>query len=352
MENNLPLPMPDRRVFTSETNSMINTEIGNPNYLFSDESSKKSPKKEDLKESKLSLMSTAQIMQIEDMRQKILSYKLLSEKTMYMNSFQNDPKLKKCNLILFGPSGVGKTSFIKSIYKALFNTRKIPNEKISKLIARNKNHEEKKILFNQYQIINESNANSGLIFCDARDTAKINNSSYLIEFWEKSFDYFPKELFKEEIGLGNVRSIPHGVIFIFDGTKEKILNEENLNFYQNLINISKGKGYKDVHIVLTGFDKFEKKILENNEGGTEGEIHSEINKLKNIKIEKVISLLGVNWSNVHFIENYHSDEQIENIPSIDYNILKTLLDIINSAELFILDKTVKVPSCYGFCSLK
>ena len=92
--------------------------------------------------------------------------------------------------------------------------------------------------------------------------------------------------------------------------------------------------------------------MKNSEGGTEGEIHSEINKLKNIKIEKVISLLGVNWSNVHFIENYHSDEQIENIPSIDYNILKTLLDIINSAELFILDKTVKVPSCYGFCSLK
>ena len=86
----------------------------------------------------------------------------------------------------------------------------------------------------------------------------------------------------------------------------------------------------------------------------EGEIHSEINKLKNIKIENVISLLGVNWSNVHFIENYHFNEQNENenIPSIDYNILKTLLDIINSAELFILDKTIKVPLCYGFCSIK
>ena len=348
MENNLPLPMPDRRVINSENNSMINTEISNPNYLFSEESHKKSPKKEDLKESKLSLMSTAQIMQIEDMRQKILSYKLLSEKTIYMNSLQNDPKLKKCNLILFGPSGVGKTSFIKSVYKALFNTSKIPKENISKLIARNKSSEDKKIIFNQYQIIKELNNNSGLIICDTRDNNA--NQQTLIEFWEKSFDYFPKELFKEEIGSGNIRSIPHVVIFVFDGTKEKILEKENLLFYKNLINISKNKGYKDIHIVLTSFDEFEKKILEKNIN--EGELHSEINKLKNIKIENVISLLGVNWSNVHFIENYHSNEQNENIPSIDYNILKTLLDIINSAELFILDKTLKVPLCYGLCSSK
>ena len=348
MENNLPLPMPDRRAFNSENNSMINTEISNQNYLSREESNKKNSKKEDLKESKISLMSTAQIMQIEDMRQKVLSYKLLSEKTIYMNSFQNDPKLKKCNLILFGPSNVGKTSFIKTLYKALFNTDKIPKENISKLIARNKNSVEEKIIFNQYQIIKESNNNSGLIIYDTR-----NNNIYqktLIEFWEKSFDYFPKELFKEEIGSGNIRSIPHVVILIFDGTKEKILDEDNLLFYQNLINISKNKGYKDIHIVLTGFDLFEKKILEKNL--TEGEMLGEINKLKNIKIEKVISLFGVNWSNVHFIENYHMNQQSENIPSIDYNILKTLLDIINSAELFILDKTIKVPLCYGFCSLK
>ena len=358
MENNLPLPMPDRRALNSENNSNINTEISNQNYLLSEESNKKNTRKEDSKESKISLMSTAQIMQIEDMRQKILSYKLLSEKTMYMNSLQNDAKLKKCNLILFGPSGLGKTSFIKSIYKALFNKNKIPNENISKLIARNKNSEEKKIIFNQYQIIKESNNNSGLIICDTRDNINIyqntslNNINHqtLKEFWEKSFDYFPKELFKEEIGSGNIRSIPHVVIFVFDGTKEKILNNEDLLFYQNLINISKNKGYKDIHIVLTGLDEFEKKILEKNI--TEGEMHSEINKLKNIKIENVISLLGVNWSNVHFIENYHSNVQNENIPSIDYNILKTLLDIINSAELFILDKTIKVPLCYGFCSIK
>ena len=93
-------------------------------------------------------------------------------------------------------------------------------------------------------------------------------------------------------------------------------------------------------------------LWQKNKELSEGEIHSEINKLKNIKIENIISLLGVNWSNVHFLENYHFDEEIDNIPEIDYNILKTLLDIINSAELFILDKIARTPICYGLCSMK
>ena len=384
MENDLPLPMPDRRALNTDNNSPLNTEISNQNYnyIFSEESPKHYPRKSDLKESKLSLMSTAQIMQIEDMRHKLLSYKLLSEKTMYMNSLQNDPKLKKCNIIFFGPSGAGKTSFIKSIYKALFNTFKIPNENISKLVVRNKNYDDKNLVFNQIQIIKESNKNTGLMICDTRESLKINsnnkinhNNSYfnsidsskiknnntkiinmnpkaLLDFWEKNFDTFPKEIFREEIGFGNIRSLPHAVVFFFNGMKENLLNKEDLFFYKNLIDISKSKGYKDVHVVLTRFDEFEKKILENNKDWNEGEIHSEINKLKNIKIEEVISLLGVNWSNVHFIENYHNEEQIENSPAIDYNIFKTILDIINSAELFILEKIAKVPMCYGFCSMK
>ena len=375
MENDLPLPMPDRRIITTENNSIQNTEFSNQNHIY--RYTEESPKKSDLKESKLSIMSTAQIMQTEDMRQKILSYKLLSEKTIYMNSLQNDPKLKKCNIIFFGPSNAGKTSFIKSLNKALYNTSKIPNENISKLVVRNKYSEEKTLLFSQYQIIKESNKNSGIMICDTRESLKIyntnnininnnnknnnNNNNYIIinmnkktllEFWTKNFESFPKEIFREEIGLGNIRSLPHAVVFVFDGKEENILNNEELNFYKELIDISKNKGYKDVHVILTRFDEFEKKILEKNLDWNEGEIHSEINKLKNIKIENVISLLGVNWSNVHFIENYHIEGQIENSPEIDYNILKTLLDIINSAELFILDKIAKVPMCYGLCSIK
>ena len=386
METDLPLPMPDRRILNNENNSMLNTESSAKNciYLTNEETPNyNTQKNSDLKESKLSLISYAQIMQIEDMRQKILAYKLLSEKTMYMNSFQNNQKLKKCNLVIFGPSNAGKTSFIKSIYKALYNTCNIPSTNMSKLVVRNKTNEEKTLLFNQYQIIKESNNNTVLTICETREKFNIFNNSNninnnnsiesnnkiseqninnnktlsmnpnsLLEFWGKSFDSFPKEIFREEVGYGNIRSLPHAVIFIFDGKRDKLVNKEDLLFYKKLIDISKNKGYKDVHVVLSRFDEFEKKILENNKGYNEGEILSEINKLKNIKIENVISLLGVNWSNVHFIENYHDDEQIENNATIDYNILKTLLDIINSAELFIIEKMSRTPGCYGLCSLK
>ena len=71
-------------------------------------------------------------------------------------------------------------------------------------------------------------------------------------------------------------------------------NEEEINLNtkkDSLIRIASCIGFIDL---------FEKKILEKNL--TEGEMLGEINKLKNIKIEKVISLFGVNWSNVHFIE--------------------------------------------------
>ena len=73
MEDDLPLPMPDRRIFTTENNLIQSTENSNSNNynIFKDDSNNKTS---DLKESKLSVMSAAQIMQIEDMRQKILSF--------------------------------------------------------------------------------------------------------------------------------------------------------------------------------------------------------------------------------------------------------------------------------------
>ena len=69
MEDDLPLPMPDRRIFTTENNLIQSTENSNSNNynIFKEDSNNKTS---DLKESKISVMSAAQIMQIEDMRQK------------------------------------------------------------------------------------------------------------------------------------------------------------------------------------------------------------------------------------------------------------------------------------------
>ena len=375
MEDELPLPLPDRRTLNNN-NSLKSSEqnIMDEKNKFKNETNSPEKAFNDLKESKNSI-STIKIMQTEDMRNKILSYKLLSDKTMYINVIQNDKKVNKCNIILFGPSGGGKSSFIRSLYRALYNSNILPSDTINKLIIRKKYHNEGTLLFTQFHLVKESENNSGIMICDTRGHVKMNDNEKeqfklvlegkvkdgvmieqkanrdplaLWEFWKKSSELFPKEIFNEEES-GNIRSIPHSVVFVFDGNIDEIIPIEDIKFYQDLVNLSKNKGYKEVHVILSKADEFEKNILERNKDLSEPEIHIKLNKMKDIKIEKVISILGVNRSNVHFIENYHLEEQNLNSTEIDYNVLKTMIDMLNTSELFILDKMNKKFNCFGLC---
>ena len=51
--------------------------------------------------------------------------------------------------------------------------------------------------------------------------------------------------------------------------------------------MTKIKGYKDIHVVLSKVDEFEKNIWEKFKYLPENEIFSKINSLKDIKIEKL-----------------------------------------------------------------
>ena len=377
-KNDLPLPLPDRRISNNREYSLPKTSTNNK--YDEEEINKFTPTQTpqsinqyfDIKDSKMTL-SIAKIKQIEDMRHKILSYKLLSEKTIFMNTFPQN-KINKCNVILFGPSGSGKSSFIKSMYRSLYNSPILPPETINRLIIKNKYHNEGTLLFSQFTLVKECQNHSGIILCDTRGHFKMNENEQeqfkilldgyvkdgakleqrlnrdplaLWEFWKKSSELFPKEIFNSV--SGGVRCLPHCVVFVFDGNTDEIIQSEDEKFYKDLVNISKHRGYQNVQIILTRIDEFEKFVNDRYKNLPESEKFTKLNMLKDLKIEKVISKLGVSRSNVHFIENYHLDNQTINSTDIDYHILKTMIDILDVSELYIINSLQPKATCFDGC---
>ena len=382
--NNFPVPEPDRRTkgksrenisILSSNNSKNNfIENSNPFKQFYNNQNENNTSIEKLDfEKPNNNMAIVKLKHIEDMRQKILNYKLLSEKTMFLTSNSSNFFINKCNIILFGPSGSGKSSFIKSMYRALYNSPILPPDAMKKLIIKDTFHNEGTLCFSRLHLKEENNNSSGLILCDTRGHIKMNdnekeqfkilldgnvkdgilieqrtqrNPLALWEFWKKDSELFPTEIFNaEEPGID---SIPHAIVFVFDGSNDEVIQKEDETFYKELVNISKRKGYENIHIILTRIDIFEKLINERNKSLPSSERSSKVNTLKDEKIEKVIDVLGVHRSNIHFIENYHSEIK-ENSYEIDYSLLKTMCDIINACELYILYYMNKNESCFATC---
>ena len=370
--SNFPVPEPDRRMKINFQNN--NTENSNFYKQNLNEENLNNSSLEKLEHEKSNNnMAIVKLKHIEDMRQKILNYKLLSEKTMFLTSNSSNFFINKCNIILFGPSGSGKSSFIKSMYRSLYNSSILPPDAMKKLIIKDTFHNEGTLLFSRLHLKEENNNSSGFILCDTRGHIKMNdnekeqfkilldgnvkdntlieqrnerNPLALWEFWKKDSELFPTEIFNAE--KPGINSIPHAIVFVFDGSNDEVIQKEDENFYKELVNISKRKGYENIHIILTRIDIFEKLIYEKNLSLPSTERSSKVNTLKDEKIEKVIDVLGVNRSNVHFIENYHSELK-DNSFEIDYSLLKTMCDIINACELYILYYMNQNESCFATC---
>ena len=384
--NDLPLPLPDRRKakeYLKKTNStsvedtdksknnndiLRNSSISN----ISNENNENGLR--DSTHSSIKAMSLVKLKQIDDMRKKILTYKLLTEKTMFINSAKSANFIDKSNIILFGPSGSGKSSFIKSLYRSLYNSPILPPEVMNKLIIRATYRNEGTLNFTKLYLVMKTDNNTGITLCDTRGHFKMNQYEKeqfkvilegnvkdgvkieqkterdplsLWEFWKKDSELFPKEIFDaEEPGIN---SVPHAVVFVFDGSIDNVIQEEDVLFYKDLVNFSKNKGYQDIHVVLTRIDLFEKMVNKRYKNLPVSERNIKLNLLKDEKIEKVIETLNVNRSNVHFIENYHEDEQKDNNLEIDYHILKALVDILNSSELYMLYYMNQRQTCFAGC---
>ena len=371
--SDLPLPLPDRRTLGNSINQ--NFDPTNVNK-FSKDSNKINDNQNNNKLSdsiEATSLSLVKLKQIEDMRQKILTYNLLTEKTIFFSSSPGSSKINRCNVILFGPSGSGKSSFIKSLYRALYNSPILPPDASNKLKIKSRYHNEGTLNFTRLHLVEETDNSSGIILCDTRGHFKMNENEKeqfkiildgkvrdgmrieqrenrdpfaLWEFWKKSSELFPNEIINPE--EPNMSSIPHAVVFIFDGSSDQIVQEEDEKFYKELIVLCKRKGYSSVHVILTRIDVFEKIIFNRNKNISEIERNTKLNKKKDEKIEEVIQTLGVNRSNIHFLENYHLEGQEKNSVEIDYHILKTMIDILNSAELFMMSYMTQKETCFCF----
>ena len=371
--SDLPMPLPDRRTLLKikdkNDSSKDNKNKALKQSIEQPETKNKNTIASELQESSLSIVK---LKQIEDMRQKILNYKLLTEKTIYFSQSPSS-KINQCNVILLGPSGSGKSSFIKSLYRALYNSPNLPPEAMNKLKIKDVHHNEGTLNFTKLHLVEETKDSSGILLCDTRGHVNMNENEKeqfkiildgrvkdgvfiqqrnsrdpyaLWEFWKKSSELFPNEILNKEEPTLN--SIPHAVVFFFDGSTDEVVQSEDNQFYKELVYLSKRKGYNNIQIVLSRIDVFENKFYDRNKNINQSEINMKLNKYKDIQIERVIQSLGVSRSNIHFLENYHVEGQMNNSVEIDYHILKTMMDILNSAEIFIMSYMAQKETCFCF----
>ena len=372
--SDLPLPLPDRRTLAKTSEQENNNIIIDKNKLFKPieqiDAQKSNTINSEIQEG--ASLSLVKLKQIEDMRQKILNYKLLTEQSIFFTPSPSS-KINRCNVILLGPSGSGKSSFIKSLYRAIYNSPNLPPEAITKLKIKDVHHNEGTLNFTKLHLVEETKNSSGILLCDTRGHVNMNENEKeqfkimldgrvkddvyieqrsnrdpfaLWEFWKKSSELFPNEILNPE--EPTISSIPHAVVFFFDGSTEEVVQSEDAAFYKELVYLCKRKGYSNIQIVLTRIDVFENKFLERNKNISQSEKNMKLNKSKDIQIERVIQSLGVNRSNVHFLENYHIEGQEKNSVEIDYHILKTMIDILNSAEMYMISYMAQKETCFCF----
>ena len=268
--SDLPLPLPDRRTLaksSKQQNNKFDKNKFSKKEMEQIDSDNKNTINSEIQEG--ASLSLVKLKQIEDMRQKILNYKLLTEQSIFFTQ-SNSSKVNRCNVLLLGPSGSGKSSFIKSLYRALYNSPNLPPEAITKLKIKDVHHNEGTLNFTKLHLVEETKNSSGILLCDTRGHVNMNENEKeqfkiildgrvkdgvfveqrntrdpfaLWEFWKKSSELFPNEILNTEDPT--IGTIPHSVVFFFDGSSEEIVQSEDEAFYKELVYISKRKEYKN-----------------------------------------------------------------------------------------------------------
>eukprot|EP01017_Pseudomicrothorax_dubius_P021372 TRINITY_DN2304_c0_g2_i1.p1 TRINITY_DN2304_c0_g2~~TRINITY_DN2304_c0_g2_i1.p1 ORF type:complete len:392 (+),score=87.48 TRINITY_DN2304_c0_g2_i1:98-1273(+) len=311
------------------------------------------------------------------------------------------------NLIVFGPTGSGKSSLIRTFFYALHSTF-IPSEELSEyLIVKDLDGNEGTKAYTSFTLKRPTRAevrldraeaaavkpaflgSTGISIIDTRgqilmDDREVNQLQVMLagkaqnrsiieqrnyryahllwEFWKRDSELFPREVISGDESFldafcgrsqkTRLERRPHSIIIVFDGSLDEVPNgEEEVSFYRSIITEMRRKRYHYPQIVLTRYDKVEEKVARHlgktNPGLSSAERDIKLREVIDRKKESVVNKLSVPRSCVHFIENYHSKHS-ENVLEIDYYALKLLLEAVKQSETM-LEQFIRVrPTCLPF----
>ncbi|CAJ1431323.1 unnamed protein product [Effrenium voratum] len=183
------------------------------------------------------------------------------------------------DVLIFGPSGSGKSSLIRTFYMALHKTQQVPPDFADRIIVKDTQMNEGTLKYvsaviKPAKLDHRGNIMSSSILChdtrgqiwmdereqkqigfmmdgNVRDDAMVQQRNYryarlLWEFWKKDTELFPPEIFAKNKGL---HTQPHAVLFVFDGSMEEIPDgAEETRFYREIIQMCRTKGYANPQV--------------------------------------------------------------------------------------------------------
>lgn len=311
--------------------------------------------------------------QVTEMRAWLMRYKVCASMGDAVAQYQSSMPMHS-DILVFGPSGSGKSSLIRTFYMALHQTTAIPKALADKIVVKDTNLNEGTLKYLSAVIKGrDPHGRTSAIIChDTRghiwmdkkeqkqldiimegqvtDDTIVSQRNYryarlLWEFWRSDADLFPQEILARRTGISTK---PHALIFVFDGSMEDIPNgEEETQFYREIIAMARDKGYFYPQVVLTRIDKVETQIP----AGTEPmQAELQLRQLLDQKIETVVLKLGISRASVHFVENYHgSYSEAQNNVSIDFHALRILHECCQHSDTFVRQQLLKRKS---YCSLQ
>ncbi|CAE7332652.1 unnamed protein product, partial [Symbiodinium necroappetens] len=178
------------------------------------------------------------------------------------------------DILIFGPSGSGKSSLIRTFYMALHKTQQVPADFADRIIVKDTAMNEGTLKYisaviKPAKLDHRGNILSSSILChdtrgqiwmdereqkqlsvimdgNVKDDSMVQQRNYryarlLWEFWKRDSELFPPEILANKRGVHNQ---PHAVLFVFDGSMEEIPDgEEETKFYREIIQMCREKGY-------------------------------------------------------------------------------------------------------------